>query len=117
MELTLVPIIARSIETIVKSIARSVDVVDATYDRIHRRAQKRKILRATTRNEELKLSVEDLKFVRESSEELSRLMGFDSLKELHDYTGDPLVSFKILLSFYRRVRPLVEYQQQLRIKL
>jgi hypothetical protein len=116
LELTLVATMALSIEKIVKSIARSVDIIDATVDRMHKRAQKRKLLRATTRNREFKLTAEDIHFLKESSEELARLMGFDSLEQLHKFTGDPLVSFKILLSFYRRVRPLVDYQNRRQIK-
>jgi hypothetical protein len=116
VELKLVTTVALSIEKVVKSIARSVEIVDQTVDRIHKRAQKRKLLRATTRNKELQLTVEDVRFLRESSEELARLMGFDSLEQLHKFTGDPLVSFKILISFYRRVRPLADYQNQRQIK-
>jgi hypothetical protein len=116
LELTLVTGIALSIEKIVKSIARSVETIYKTVDRIHSRAQKRKLLRATTRNKEFELTAEDIRFLRDSSEELARLMGFDSLEQLHKFTGDPLVSFKILLSFYRRVRPLADYQNHRQIK-
>jgi hypothetical protein len=117
MELTLVPAIARSIETIVKSIANSIDTIDATYDRIHNRAQKRKLLRASVRQKERELSLDDIRFLRESAEELAKLMGFESLQKLHEHTGNPLTSFKILLSFYRRTRPLAEYQAKRLIKL
>ncbi len=110
LELTLVATAALSIEKIVKSIARSVEIIDMTVDRMHKRAQKRKLLKATTRNKQLELTAEDIRFLRESSDELARLMGFDSLDQLHNLTGDPLVSCKILLSFYRRVRPLADYQ-------
>jgi hypothetical protein len=117
MELTLVPTIARSIETIVKSIANSIDIIDETYDKIHNRAQKRKLLRASVRERERELSVGDIHFLRESAEELSRLMGFESLQKLHEHTNNPLLSFKILLSFYRRTKPLAEYQAKRLIKL
>ena len=117
LELTLLTTAALSIEKIVKSIARSVEIIDMTVDRMHKRAQKRKLLRATTRNKQFELTTDDIRFLRESSEELARLMGFDSLDQLHKLTGDPLVSFKILISFYRRVRPLADYQNQRQIKL
>ena len=51
----------------------------------------------------------DLKFINSSTKSLAKLMGFKDIKELHKITRNPLTSFKILLSFYRRIRDLAKY--------
>jgi hypothetical protein len=48
--------------------------------------------------------------VEHSSETMARMMGLDSARALHSRTGDPLISLKILLSVYRRIRILAEYE-------
>jgi hypothetical protein len=44
--------------------------------------------------------------------ELAKNLGFKSLKELHEHTGDPEVSLKLLMAHYRRMSVLLEYAQK-----
>jgi hypothetical protein len=44
--------------------------------------------------------------------ELAKNLGFKSLKELHESTGDAEVSMKLLMAHYRRMSVLVEYEQK-----
>lgn len=41
--------------------------------------------------------------------ELAKNLGFKSLKELHEHTGDPEVSLKLLMAHHRRLSVLVAY--------
>lgn len=49
--------------------------------------------------------------------ELAKNLGFKSLKELHDHTGDAEVSMKLLMAHYRRMTVLVEYEKKGKAKL
>lgn len=54
----------------------------------------------------------ELKAFNAISIELAKNLGFKSLKELHESTGDPEVSMKLLMAHYRRMSVLVEYEQK-----
>jgi hypothetical protein len=43
---------------------------------------------------------------------MSRIFGFDDIGEINTRTGHPYISLKILLSLYRRVRTLVDYERR-----
>jgi hypothetical protein len=45
----------------------------------------------------------------EMCKEMSKCLGFKNLKELHQYTGNPEVTLKLMLAHYRRLSTLVEY--------
>ncbi len=62
-------------------------------------------------------SRDELAFVEESSARLARLLGFTELKELHALTGNPLATLKILMSYYRRVRMLADFQSKGKLSL
>ena len=53
-----------------------------------------------------------MQLVLDSSEIMANMMGIDSAEAIHQRTKDPLISLKILLSVYRRIRTLAEYQNK-----
>lgn len=57
----------------------------------------------------MRLTREEIDFVVWSSERLSEALGFYSLDELEHRTRNHLASLKILMSYYRRVRTLVDF--------
>ncbi|MFB5150950.1 hypothetical protein WJH60_15260 [Burkholderia orbicola] len=59
----------------------------------------------------------ELRAFNASCTELAKNLGFKNLKELHEYTGDPEVSMKLLMAHYRRMSVLVEYETKGKAKL
>jgi hypothetical protein len=82
------------------------------YDHIHKSLSQRRLLSLEVKSKELQLSREEFRFVEESSEQLAQLMGFRDLEALRAYTNNPLAALKILLSFYRRVQILMDYESK-----
>lgn len=69
-------------------------------------------MRISVKRQEITLKRDQLHFVEESAESLSRLLGFKNLDELHNFTQNPLATLKILLSLYRKVRTLAKYESK-----
>lgn len=44
--------------------------------------------------------------------ELAKQLGFKSLKELHEHTGDPEISLKLLMAHYRRMSVILDYAKK-----
>lgn len=61
--------------------------------------------------EKMKATASEMKAFNEVCVELAKNMGFKNLKDLHDHTGDPEISMKLLMTHYRRMLVLVEYEQ------
>ena len=72
--------------------------------------RERKLLRIETERKSLVLEGERLQFGEASSRQLARILGFSSPTELDKLTGSRYVTLKILMSVYRRVRRLCEYE-------
>jgi hypothetical protein len=49
--------------------------------------------------------------------EMARFLGFKSLRELHERTGSPEITLKLLLAHYRRISKLLEYHEQGKARL
>ncbi|NMM36377.1 MAG: hypothetical protein HHJ09_02535 [Glaciimonas sp.] len=57
-------------------------------------------------------TVAQMKAMNATCVELAKHLGFKSLKELHQHTGDPEVSLKLLMAHYRRMSVLMEYAKE-----
>lgn len=57
-------------------------------------------------------TADQLKHVNAMCLELAKFLGFKSLKELHEHTGDPEVSLKLLMAHYRRMSVLLDYAEK-----
>ncbi len=104
--------LAYGVAHIVNHISKALEQCNRTYNQIYTDAQKRELLRIEVERKRLKLTKEQLKFTIESSDELSQLMDLPSVQVIHDRTENPLISMKILLSLFRRVRTLASYQER-----
>lgn len=62
--------------------------------------------------ERVTVTAGELKAFNAMCVELAKNLGFKSLKELHEHTGDPEISLKLLMAHYRRMSVLVEYEKQ-----
>lgn len=58
------------------------------------------------------ISAQQQKTLMGMCEDLAKHLGFKSVKELHQRTGDPEVSLKLLSAHYRRTKVLLEYVEE-----
>jgi hypothetical protein len=109
--------VAMAVGKAVKIFVDSGERLNALYTTIHKDLQQRKLLRIEAKRSELGLADDELKFIEQSSDRIARLMGFKDLQALHGFTGNPLASLKILLSYYRRARTLATFQEEGKLSL
>ena len=112
IDLDLINHVAESVGILVTSVGASLTVVNSTYNRIVKGMQERKLMRIKIEREQLILDREQLRFVEECADSMAHVLGFSSIQEIHRRTGDPYRSLKILLSLFRRVRTLVEFEDK-----
>jgi hypothetical protein len=112
LDLSLIIAGALALSRVVKSIAATLDQCNATYGAIYKGMQDRKLLRIRTEREALKLEKEQLEYIVSSARKLSNVLGFASVKDINDRTGNPYTTLKILMAVYRRVRQLAQYERQ-----
>ena len=115
IELGLILGIAISIKKIVSNFVEIAKELNSLYNDIYKGLQNRKLMRIEVKMKEIELKNEELQFINKSSNELSKLLVFDDFDKIHKLTGNSLASLKILLSFYRRIRKLAEYQKEEKI--
>lgn len=94
----------------VRSVAKTLDRCNATYNGIMRDMLQRKLLRIEVERARIGLSRDEFQLVEEYSDMMAKVLQIRSADAIHERTRNPLVSLKILLSIYRRVRTLAEYQ-------
>jgi hypothetical protein len=104
--------LAVQVASSIASIAASIGVCNRVYNAIYTDLQNRKLLRMERERKERELSLHEIRFLRESFDEMAGLMGLPNADEIHKRTNNPLVSMKILLSMYRRFRELAEFQNR-----
>lgn len=110
LELSLLVVAAVKIEAIIKAVANSVDHINATYNAIRKGIYDRKLSDIKVRREQLTFDQEQLEFIIHSSETMAEMLGLENPGQLDEKTGNRLISLKILLSFYRRLKILADYQ-------
>lgn len=111
LELGLAVGVALSIRRIVRAFCDSGRDIVSLYNDIHKGLSERKLQGISVKREELKLNREQIEFAEYSIEKLSKMMAFEGFPELKQITPNELSSLKILLSFFRRIRILGEYQK------
>lgn len=117
IELAILTGVAISVERLVKTIANTINHANTVYHNIYTGLQKRRLLRIETKRKELQLEKEEMEYVEESLHQMARLLGFQNPAEINERTGNPYITLKILLSLYRRIRTLAEYQRNGKTKL
>jgi hypothetical protein len=69
-------------------------------------------MRIEDRRRQLDFRREEIQFVEQSLTQMAAILGFKNIKEINEHTGNPYVSLKIMLSLYRRVRTLADYERK-----
>ncbi len=116
IELGLVVAVAAAIERIVRSLCKSAKNLNATYAEIYRDLQERKLLKIKTENEIRRLTAPERRVIDAHVETMAQILDVDP-KVLNDKTGSSYKSLKILLSLFRRVKKLAEFQKKGRTNL
>jgi len=79
--------------------------------------QERELLRIEVEKNQIELEEQYQQFIETSANRMVSLLGLSSIEQIHQKTGSRLKTLKILLSFYRRVRTLAEYENKGKTKL
>ena len=72
----------------------------------------RKMMKIEAKRQELLLTQEQADFAIESANNLSQLLGFENVSQIQKLTKNPLATLKILLSFYRKIKNLTEFNNK-----
>lgn len=103
---------AQLLAAIVGVVAGSIAACNTLYNKIMNDLQRRKLLRIEVEREKIALGHEELKLIREYNNDMAAILQIGTPDALDARTGRPLVSLKILLSVYRRVRTLADYRNK-----
>jgi hypothetical protein len=106
----LVVSVAVIIEKVVHTLCNAAKDVNRTYSAIHRDMQKRKLLRIRTESEIRKLTPSEQRVVDGYAEEMAGILDVD-LSSLNERTGTSYKSLKIMLSLFRRLRQIANFQK------
>ncbi|MEK6646782.1 MAG: hypothetical protein AABY84_08945 [Candidatus Firestonebacteria bacterium] len=116
IELILFVPVAVAIKEIIKSFCESGGAIHSLYNEIYKGMQERKLLQMDVKKKGLELKKADIEFISYSAKSLAKLLGFKNIEAISKLTQNPLISLKILLSFYRRVRLLANYTKEEKTK-
>lgn len=84
----------------------------AVYKKAHKLMLEINANRRKEKIQRITATAAELKAFNATCTELAKSLGFKSLKELHEKTGDPETSMKVLMAHYRRMSVLVEYEKE-----
>lgn len=118
--LTEIATVAVILAGIIASITKSIDFAHDTYNKIKRGISERQLSKIEVEKKQLELLDKEIKFIQNSMDEISNIMNIPTelMKELEMKSGgNKLMQLKILLSFYKRLEPLVLMQADGRLKL
>jgi hypothetical protein len=110
IELGLLVSVAASVSLLVKHVAGTIERINSVYNTIISDLQRRKLLRLEVKRKELELSIEQNQAIGEHANMMARMLGFDGHRELTKRTGHAFITLKILLSYYRRLKKLADFQ-------
>jgi hypothetical protein len=117
IELAAIILLVNQIDNILTTAFKTGEKLDRIYDGIHRRYRKRRLAKLDLRRRERKLDEEDLKFTVQACKELAAAIGLENPEAIDKLTGEPLASLKILMAFYRRLRELVSFIQDGKVRM
>lgn len=117
IELGAVVLLVTQIDRILTSAFSSWNKLDAIYDEIQKRNRKRRKEEIKLKELERKAKEEDAKFAIKKCKELAEVLGLENPERLNKLNADPVIRLKILLSFYRRLRRLLFFIEEHKVKL
>lgn len=112
LELTVIVGISLNIKKIVLCFTESANELNKFYNNIYKGMHDRKMMKIEAKRQELLLTQEQADFAIESANNLSQLLGFENVSQIQKLTKNPLATLKILLSFYRKIKNLTEFNNK-----
>jgi len=109
--------LAIQIAGVVTTVTGALAACNKLYHTIYTDAQKRKLLSIDLKSKEIELANQQMDFILDSNEKMARILQLKSAEVIEKRAEHPLIALKILLSIYRRVRSLAEYQEKGKAKL
>lgn len=103
--------LAVKIAGVVSSVATSIGVCNKVYNAIYTNAQQRKLLGLDIKSREIDIANKQMDFILDSNKRLADLLKLESPDVIEARAEHPLIAMKIMMSIYRRVRTLAEYEQ------
>jgi len=70
----------------------------------------RKLLRLDIEKKQIELEKLHAEYIYSSLARMAKMLGLENLEQMNEKTGSPLKTIKILLSLFRRVKKLAEYE-------
>ncbi|WP_027390275.1 hypothetical protein [Chrysiogenes arsenatis] len=80
-----------------------------TYKGIYKTLASIKVEREKAKLQTLQLTQAQAKVVLSLCDDMAKFLGFKNVKELHQFTGNPETSMKLLAAHYRRTKTLTEF--------
>lgn len=117
IELNLIQEIALNVGVVVGSVCATLRVANATYNAIYKGMQERKLTKLEIQEKEFSLSQEHYQFLRNSNIAMGDILKLNNIDQIGEKTGNELRTLKILLSIFRRVKILAEYEANGKAKL
>ena len=112
LELTVLVGIALNIKKIVLCFTESANELNRSYNNIYKGMHDRKMMKIEAKRQSLLLSKEQSDFAIESANKFSQLLGFENVEQIQKLTKNSLATLKILLSFYRKIKVLAEFNSK-----
>ncbi|QNA84946.1 hypothetical protein G4G27_13785 [Sphingomonas sp. So64.6b] len=110
IELTLYLSNALALCFVVNRVSGSIERCNRAYNAIITDLMRRKLLKVELERAEVGLARDEVQLIREYAEQMAEILSLSSAEDIHIRTRNPLISLKILLSIYRRVKILADYQ-------
>ncbi len=117
IEMTLIVAIALDIRQIVICFTESANELNKLYNNIYKGMHDRKMMDIEAKRQSLLLAKDQIDFAIDSANKLSQLLGFENVAQIQKLTKNPLATLKILLSFYRKIKLLSEFNIKGKTKL
>lgn len=111
IELGLVATIAATASKLIKTSTARADELASLYHKIYEQLHTRKLMRIKAKEKEIELAEKQLRFARESADEICALMGLERDTFLKELAPNDLARLKIALSLYRRLRVLAAFEE------
>lgn len=108
IELSLNAEVAHSIKDTITSFEKYSVEIEYLYDNTHRELSRRRLLTSDSKLDEL--DGREIEQIVSAKNELATMLKVEDLGIIERAGEDPLVTLKILLSFYRRLRVLAAYE-------
>jgi hypothetical protein len=112
LDLILNPAVAAQVAAAVTTLAASAVAATAAYKKAYSYLLSVNAARRRAAAQQLMATAAEMKAFNSLCVELAKNLGFKSLTELHEHTGNPEISLKLLLAHYRRMSTLVEFQNK-----